>query len=379
MSCHSTDILGFATRSMRSSIRAAFGQTHEAVMGTDLHPLVLEFVLNGQNWSKSLFNNGYLELGLGGASAPTDFVHSPFCSTCGGPDDRYPMICQQAVPPAGCGPIAGAPHTPSIAVGFLAFLDDNSCHCNDPSSTWHSPYNEHLSFFDGHKWWKLRAGLFPNGSGDFRVRNDENIIKLTMKTSTIRVELTCTDPAPDEYSWCEIPRDYMGPFNTISVGFKHACKLKGSAVPGHEWECQNDPTCVHGAENGGVAMFDNIVLHGGMGDGAPGACCFSNTSCSEEYYLDCESLGGTFRGYGMTCAEVACPPPFKPDHDMDGDVDMEDFAWFQGCLYGPEVSPAIPCLAGDLNGDAYVDRTDLEAFIDCMSGADMPYSPNCLQ
>lgn len=377
MTCHDSDVLGFATASMAPSIRAAFGEAYSAVMGTDLNPLVLEFVLNGENWSKGIFGNDYLEMGYGAASAPTDYVLSANCSTCGGVNRRYPIICQQAVPPAGCGPIASVPHYSSIAVGFLAFLDENPCHCDDPSS-YHSPYNEHLSFFDGHKWWKLRAGLFPNGSGDFRVRNDENIIKLTIKSTTIMVELTCTDPDPDEYSWCEVPRDYMGPFNSMTVGFKHACKLKGSTAPDAEWDCLNTPDCVNGADRGGVPTFDNIVLHGGMGDSIQGACCYPNATCSDEYYLDCDCLGGIFRGHGTACVNLACPPPFKPDHDMDGDVDMSDFAWFQTCLSGSYVLPSVPCQVADLDNDNDVDHLDLLAFISSLSGTGIPYQINCL-
>ncbi len=378
MTCQDWDTLGFASRDIPGGIRAAFGEAYSTVMGTDLNPLILEFVLNGEGWSKCLFANAYLELGNGPASAPTDYVWSPNCSTCGGPSRRFPMICQQATPPAGCGPIETAPHKPSIAVGFLSYLDDDSCHCSDPSDPWHSPRNEHLSFFDGHKWWKLRQGLFPDGSGDFRVRDDENIIKLTIRACTIKVELTCTDPQPDEYSWCEIPRDYLGSFNTMTVGYKHSCRLNGSGVPGSEWDCQNTPSCVYGAERAYVPRFDNIILHGGMGAGSKGVCCYPDLSCSEEYYLDCESLGGVFQGHDTTCAELACAPPFKPDRDMDGDVDLKDFGWFQNCLSGSQVQPSMECRIADLDDDHDVDEFDLTAFIACVSGSDTPYDVSCM-
>jgi len=378
MSSQVDDMLGMATRDLPASIRQAFGESYSEVMATDLNPLVLEFVLNGENWSKCIYDDGYLELGFGPPSVPTDFIRGPDCSTCGGPATKFPMICQQAVPPPGCGPIATAPHKPAIAVGFVAFLDDDPCHCDETSPISHSPYNEHLSFFDGHKWWKLKQGLFPNGSGDFRIRNDRNIIKLTLDASTIKVEMTCTDPEPDEYSWCVIPRDYTGPFNTMTVGYNHSCRLKGAASPGSEWDCLNEPICVWGADKGYAPHFDNIILHGGMGYGQPGACCYPDTTCGDEYYLDCESLGGVFRGHGTSCALLSCPPPFKPDHDMDGDVDLEDFAWFQACLSGTKVTPTIPCQVADLDDDTDVDSADLLAFITCLSGPAILYTEACL-
>ena len=111
---------------------------------------------------------------------------------------------------------------------------------------------------------------------------------------------------------------------------------------------------------------------------AKGVCCYPDLSCSEEYYLDCESLGGVFQGHGTTCAELACAPPFKPDHDMDGDVDLEDFGWFQACLSGTQMSPTMPCRVADLDDDRDVDQSDLTAFVACLSGPGVSYDVSCM-
>jgi len=41
----------------------------------------------------------------------------------------------------------------------------------------------------------------------------------------------------------------------------------------------------------------------------PGACCYSNGTCSEEEVVNCQKSGGTFQGFGVLCSEVSCPQP----------------------------------------------------------------------
>ncbi len=349
-----------------------FGPTcsSNAVIGTDLNPLVLELVINGQSpVNRAPYDNSFFTLGSGFAFAPTDWAWSEFCG-CTSTDPRYPIICQQESPAAACPPIATAPPVPAIAVGFLAYLDSDPCHCG---GSWHSPINEHLSFFDGSKWYKLRQGLFP-GSGDFQVRGNENRIKITMKSTTIKVELTC--PSTGEYSWCQLPTGYTGPFDTVSTGFHVSCQLE-SAV----WACEADRTCDYakGVPSGGVPRYDNIVLHGGVCDTVPGACCFPDTSCIEgQYDGDCLVLGGQPGIAGSTCATTACCPPLPADHDMDDDVDLEDFGWFQLCLSGDEVPPTtVPCRCADFDADNDVDALDVATFLGCLDGPEKPANPSC--
>ncbi len=362
---------GYSVNGISDSIRVALGPEYSSVIGTDLNPLVLELVMNGQSNAKAPFDNTFLTLAYGSAFAPTDWAWSDWCGCMPPPLKRWPVICQQESPAAACPPIASAPPTAAIAVGFLAYLDSNPCHCGEP--VFQSPFNEHLSFFDGRKWYKLRAGLFP-GSGDFRLRAYEHRIKLTIKSSSIKVEMTC--PHTGEYSWCEIPGEYHGPFDTMAAGFHKACRLNTG-----EWSCRDDPTCDYtvGVPNGGVARYDNIVLHGGACYTAPGACCKQDTTCSlTPGPCECASAGGEFAGPGTACGEVACCPPQPGDHDLDTDVDQEDFGWFQGCLSGLDIPAAtIPCLCGDFDGDGDVDGGDVSAFVGCMRGPDIPADPAC--
>lgn len=65
---------------------------------------------------------------------------------------------------------------------------------------------------------------------------------------------------------------------------------------------------------------------------------------------------------------------FVGDFDGDGDVDLKDFGAFQACLG----QTASACEDADMNGNAFVDAGDLVVFQGCMSGANVPTDPTCL-
>ena len=97
--------------SLESYNQTAFGSAYTAIIGTDLHPLILEYVIDGQTLNKIRYANNYMELALGIDQASTDFRWSPTCSTLcsGGADARYPIICQQQNAPADCPPAEFGP------------------------------------------------------------------------------------------------------------------------------------------------------------------------------------------------------------------------------------------------------------------------------
>ena len=63
------------------------------------------------------------------------------------------------------------------------------------------------------------------------------------------------------------------------------------------------------------------------------------------------------------------------DFDGDGDVDQEDFGYFQACYSGPGILPETGCEDADLNGDDDVDLDDFAIFESCVGGANQP--PGC--
>lgn len=83
---------------------------------------------------------------------------------------------------------------------------------------------------------------------------------------------------------------------------------------------------------------------------------------------------------GLMVDATGCPVRIPGDLDEDGDVDMDDFAFFQVCLSGTEIAQTAPACAGanldgDVSGD--VDGADLQVFLNCISGPRIPGDPNC--
>ncbi|MBI4579920.1 MAG: hypothetical protein HY718_09475 [Planctomycetes bacterium] len=390
--------LGWNTVGLATDINRIFGGSSDAVLGTDASPLILQFVMNnGPTVDKLTHANVFFELSLYDSMtsvddrAPTDYVFSPYCETACAPDygaaREIPMICQQDVPPAGCPPIASAPHHSSIAVGAHAYLDKDPCHCTDPVLS--SATNEHLAVFDGYKWWTLPASF--TGEGDFVMRSQANIVRMTITSTMFKVEMTAEEPEPDEYSWCEIPRDYLGPFNRLHMGFGQACLIDSGS-----WACANEPTgerrykCIKGNLGAGRPAFDNVTLYGGEGHTLPapiGACCGTGGGCTDgltDYECETEQ-GGVWQGPNTIClGTLCCREPFA-DADGDNDVDAEDFAVFQRCLTlgGGNVPAGCGCFDVGPDGfpDGDIDLDDFLAFLDCGSGPSVAFvsadHPNC--
>jgi len=71
---------------------------------------------------------------------------------------------------------------------------------------------------------------------------------------------------------------------------------------------------------------------------------------------------------------------FTPgDFDSDGDVDIEDFGYFQACMTGR--GPGLlgeGCEGANFDGDSDIDENDFSLFCDCISGANIPANPNCV-
>lgn len=70
--------------------------------------------------------------------------------------------------------------------------------------------------------------------------------------------------------------------------------------------------------------------------------------------------------------------PIPIDPDFDGDTDQSDYGRFQACLaVGQSIAPG--CETFDLNRDGYIDALDSQVFRSCMTGANIPLDPACLE
>ncbi len=82
---------------------------------------------------------------------------------------------------------------------------------------------------------------------------------------------------------------------------------------------------------------------------------------------------------GSPVDEDGCPPVIPGDFDRDGDVGPSDLDAFVSCISGPEVPLASGCEGKDLDDDGDVDQSDFGIFQRCLSGEDVPGDPNCAQ
>lgn len=73
------------------------------------------------------------------------------------------------------------------------------------------------------------------------------------------------------------------------------------------------------------------------------------------------------------------PSPYAPcDVEPDGDVDQNDFGWFQACYSGAGEAQDDPaCKGAKLDNDNDVDVDDFSKFALCMGGPNVPADPNC--
>ena len=77
-----------------------------------------------------------------------------------------------------------------------------------------------------------------------------------------------------------------------------------------------------------------------------------------------------------TGAVLTVRPPVFTDFDLDGDVDLVDFAFFQACFNGPNRAAPFPeCRPADLNNDGDIDLADFATLQSCFNGPNRP--PAC--
>lgn len=422
----------YHTFSLMPAIERKFPGSN-AINGTDENPLTLRFWLNPGTTVESPPNLPfYVELRLDTDHAPTDWivstdaVRNPAFQECIDENVAFPVVCQQrsspgnTAAPLGCPPLSTEIHG-SLAFGWLAQLDRNPCNLE----TGRKPTTYHAAVFDGRDWYQLNGGLFPGQVDKFNYDTLQAYFEMKVKSTTAEIMLIAPTHRPDKtgpltliQSTATVPRQYLGPFNRISFGAAPGCQLDPDTG-----ECldpnQNDVwRYMQGnAIRGWSKVFlDRMALLGGIGDTSTAACCLPDGSCEVLTSDECATAGGVFRGIGTTCdgsvclgaccepqgvctdTTVAacsgnfqgigttcatpdicpCPIPFA-DFDMDGDVDMTDFAGLQRCLTIGGGSIADECECFDTEGDGDIDETDVEKFVLCGTGSEVGWvaTPNC--
>ncbi len=83
-------------------------------------------------------------------------------------------------------------------------------------------------------------------------------------------------------------------------------------------------------------------------------------------------------GAGTATSDAANLIVLSPDFDLDGDVDLTDFAHLQICM-GTDYPATVPaCADTNLDGDIHVNNSDMVKFINCLSGPQVPLTVTCM-
>ena len=320
--------------------------TGNKIQGTDAEPLVLEFMVNFNGESYGQYSNFYVELTLDQGAG----------------DDQAPRVGMTSEDPdptgADIGPWTDYNDHRVLAYGSFAAV-------NKPTGAPGTGGKGAAMYYDGRKWYYTS---YIQGVKLWK-RTDGGIstFRMTVKTSTVILELDNMGGPPATNTMSEIPRAYTGPFNRISL-------VMGNSIP----------------TSGKADLVDQIELRQGhlITPTPTGACCVRTGlgagTCSLATQADCQTADGDYLGNDSSCGlngETCnfCPAIFG-DADFDGDVDMEDFGQFQRCLTGEgPFALSAECACFDRTKDDDVDSEDFIFFDNCLSGPAIPADPNCNQ
>ncbi|MBI4581629.1 MAG: hypothetical protein HY718_18170, partial [Planctomycetes bacterium] len=132
------------------------------------------------------------------------------------------------------------------------------------------------------------------------------------------------------------------------------------------------------AVTGGIV---NVTPRAGFGVGEYPLLDYTTSFTGSAGNLTIGSVPGGFvyafvNNPGTTSINLVVAAP--GDHDQDGDVDQEDFGYFQACLQGPGWTTTDPaCLWARLDPDEDIDMDDYAVFEACHSGANVQADAPC--
>ena len=364
------------TAAEMANANVVHGGSPTCVNGTDANPLVFSFKLrlgpNNTGYYSDL--NTYAELACGDDRAPTA-VTQVSCPVPGWDPPRFNPRYKLNM--AGDGLLHRA-----IAIGQIAWEDQEPC---DDGTTNSSSHSFRLTLFDGQAWHNLKT---PDDVHTCRLWN---YVTVTIKTSTIQVDLStmyngtdCTGPRNVRTTTVE--RKYLGPFTAIKIGGLHD-EVNGGCWGQDKVSADHDGTIrAYSVEQ---SDMEDIGLADGEAYDTPGPCdesgaCCTGHSCQQLTPTACAAIeGSVFHGANTVCwvGDAKCCASPAVDFDFDTDVDMNDFANLQRCLTIGQESQATPlneCACFDVDGTPGIDTQDVEKFVLCSSGANVPASVTCL-
>ena len=117
----------------------------------------------------------------------------------------------------------------------------------------------------------------------------------------------------------------------------------------------SDPNPTHTYTTPGLYTVTLNVSLGGGGTGGPNGGCGGGNPIRG-------GIGGQENVATMTKIDLIEVLAAPGDCDEDGDIDLDDYACFNGCFMGPNAGLLPGCETADMDGDGDVDLTDFGAF-----------------
>ena len=433
--------------SLISHIQTESGDpTKNAVNGTDATPLILDFHLYAKE-GKQGDTSMWLELLAQGADPLTSDweMRAPIYADTGGtcdPDTSLcvatsrlngmpcesdidcldPMRLQYLEPLTNCTMLNDSASLPRPAMAFGYYGGHNGLAPKPPCELIGGNASDglgHPVLYDGDAWWQLKGGVPTGSSGDeFDSAWGDNGVIITIRETTMDIELRQVKPSVITVTKTGIPRQYTGPFQAVAMGtgpIRDGAYTDGGAIlygperPGYIDRVRleggvfvtvptgaccliDDLACIEGAIQEACEQLGGFYAGDGTDCGTancpspPGACCVPEPVPGGGFCVDdvdqetcVDTHGGVYQGGYTTCSDpgvLCCPDPFA-DMDGDQDVDQDDFAVFQGCMTSGlgTLEPACKCLDQVNNGE--IDEDDWGAFEACASGPDVPADATC--
>jgi hypothetical protein len=378
------------------------------VHGTDANPLFVEFTVDYNNVNYGTTSSFYVEISYdnGSGNDPAPMYGMTTEDTNQGNGDQGPWFADRVYA--------------SLAWGAFAT-------CNVPPDLQDGPGSAGAPFFfDGQRWFYAKDPYVKDINGN-TINFWKNAVgglstfTMVIQTHTITLKLTNLKdrmvngiPTDTVYGPYVFPRAYAGPFNRVSLtsnsnaqsGTNYVDNIEVRngriEIPGETGAC-----CVSTGDGTGVCQVttpDACEELTGAYMGASTTCGTDNDTCDfcpsdlnkkaagtcgcghpdsdsdGDGIPDCvDNCPNTVRG--MSVDSNGCPPVIPGDFDRDGDVDLTDFAIFQGCFNGPNRPPAQAsgCEDANLDGDAAgdVDLSDFAVFQRCFNGPNRPPAGDC--
>ncbi len=292
------------TANLETDQAAAYGPGNggigvgNVIAGTDDVPLILEFAVDFDGEASGRYSNFYVELsydnGAGDDPAPRSGLTTEDPDLSNGDQ----------------GPWRDSRVRRCIAYGSFAAINVPGTNPDSAGTKGGTMY------YDGYRW--IYTKMVPDLAGNpinlwKRQDGGTSIFRMTVKSTTVVLELNNLNGYPDYNGVHALPRTYIGPFNRISM------------------------TMGNTLATGRANYVDEVEIRDGL---------------------------------------IRHDPALDGDTDRDGDIDLSDFSSFQDCFNGPNRAPLTGgCGYGDFDKDGDVDLTDFAILQACYNGPNRP--PAC--